>query len=224
MRWGGALLNSGVQIFVARCLWLVLAAAVLPGCRALFPTDGERFERAGVQVGQPLPEVDLTSLDGHTHPWASAWGDRPAVFIAVSRSCPVARYRMMDVRLLRDTFGEQVKLILVYTVEAHPDQDPSPYRDDGKPWLTPFNRVEGVRIRQPQTLDARRTEAQAFADQHAQGFAIGVDGLDNPAWNVLGLGPNVAVLVDHRGVVRAKHGWFDGPTMRDAVESLLAGD
>ena len=151
------MLNSGVQIIFARCLWLVLAAAVLPGCRALFPTDGERFERAGVQVGQPLPEVDLTSLDGHTHPWASAWGDRPAVFIAVSRSCPVARYRMMDVRLLRDTFGEQVKLVLVYTVEAHPDQDPSPYRDDGKPWLTPFNRVEGVRIRQPQTLDARRT-------------------------------------------------------------------
>ena len=107
------MLNSGVQIFVARCLWLVLAAAVLPGCRALFPTDGERFERAGVQVGQPLPEVDLTSLDGHTHPWASAWGDRPAVFIAVSRSCPVARYRMMDVRLLRDTFGEQVKLVVM---------------------------------------------------------------------------------------------------------------
>jgi len=199
----------------------VLCIAALPGCRALFPTDGARFEQAGVQVGQPLPPVTLTDLDGQPHPWATAWQQRPVVFIAVSRSCPVARYRMMDVRLLRKAFGEQLGLVLIYTLEAHPDQDPSPYHADGKPWLTPFNRFEGVRIRQPQTLAARRDEAQTFSQRHAEGVSIGVDAIDDPAWNTLGHGPNAAVLVDTRGVVRVKHGWFDGPTMRKAVETLL---
>ena len=128
---------------------------------------------------------------------------------------------MMDVRALRKAWGDQIDIVLLYTLEAHPTRDPSPYHPEGKPWLTGFNRIENVRLRQATDDAGRRSLAKAFADRHAPDSTVWVDGLDNAGWNTLGRGPNTAVLVDTRGVVRAKQGWFDGPTMEAAVASLL---
>ena len=206
---------------------LLLLCVAVPGCRALFPSDGSRFEHQGTPVGEALPVVEVYALAGDAQPLSTAWsGDRAgAVVIAVSRSCPVARYRMFDVRALARALAERdgprVGLVLLYTQEAHPDKGPSPYRDDGKPWLTGFNAVQGVRIRQPQSRAARLDEARRFAREHAKGLTVWCDVMANTGWDRLGRGPNTAVLVDRHGVVRARHGWFDGPTMIEAVEALL---
>lgn len=211
---------------------LLMLCVAASGCRALFPSDGDRFEREGTPVGEALPEVEVYTLAGDARPLSAVWSDgragagAGAVVIAVSRSCPVARYRMFDVRALAQSLdqrgGPRVGLVLLYTQEAHPDKDPSPYRADGKPWLTGFNVVQGVRIRQPQSRDARLAEARRFAQEHAEGLTVWCDAMANTGWDRLGRGPNTAVLIDGQGVVRARHGWFDGPTMIEAVETLLA--
>ena len=209
---------------------MVLVTAV-PGCRALFPSDGRRFEARGVPVGAGMPNLPLDTPAARSRKLATAWADGPAVLISVSRSCPVARYRMFDVRWLRQRladlsveFGFAVGLTLIYTVEAHPAVDPSPYRADGRAWLTPFNRIEGVRIRSAATPADRRAEAARFAARHAAGFTLLVDGPDDAAWRALGGGPNAAAVVDADGKVRARHGWFDGPAVLRSVRNLIGAD
>ena len=48
-----------------------------------------------------------------------------------------------------------------------------------------------------------------------------VDAMDNQAWQMLGGGPNLALLIDTNGIVVAKQGWLDAEAMRESIAALL---
>lgn len=201
---------------VMACVSFVDGAEAAQGGRRQEEFD---FDSQGVQVGQVMPDATVYALDGTPQRLAGLWKDRPVLLVTASLTCPVARQQSPAVQRIADRIDADVAVAMLYTIEAHPSGDPSPYAE-GREWLTPQNRREGLLCRQPRTLEERLERAQEFQDRLGISVPIFVDGMENQAWQALGGGPNLAVLIRPSGVVQAKRGWFDQEAMLQAIQAL----
>jgi hypothetical protein len=181
---------------------------------------GRRWEQQGVQVGQTLDDLAVFTLDGKGAKLASMWKDRPALIVTASLTCPVARERCPKLQPIVEAFDPEVRVLMLYTIEAHPKGDHSPY-SPGREWVTADNEQYGVLHSQPGTLDERLALAREMHKRVGESPPMVVDAMDNKAWRMLGGGPNLAVLVDTNGTVIAKQGWFNEQAMHAAIEALL---
>ena len=207
---------GSVAIFLLLLLLCLVAGA--PVAEA----GRERFDfvAQGIQVGESVADATVYTLEGTPRRLSEFWADQPMLLVTASLTCPVARQRSPAVEQLAQRFGDQVSVVMLYTIEAHPKGDPSPYAE-GNEWLTPQNQKEGILCRQPRTLEERLQRAKEF--QHRLGVSVPVviDGMDNGAWQTLGSGPNMGLLIRPDGVLAAKHGWFDGKAMLRSIQTLL---
>ena len=179
------------------------------------------FEAAGIQVGDTVPDFDLTGLDGDTVPLSAFWLGKPTVVVTCSMTCPVSRRRMRHVDRMRNHFGDQVHVLLLYTLEAHPKGSGSPYSIDRVQWLTKENIRHEVYYPQPQDFEQRLKHAQEFIARMGTDTPLFLDSMGNEIWQALGGGPNLGVLIGKDGRVHVKHGWFDGGTMYKSIEIYL---
>jgi len=223
-------------------LALALSLAVTPPSAAqsedTMAKTGPIFSGQGAQPGEAMPDVVLTRIDGSEVRLSELWGDRPTVLVTGSLTCPTARSRHPGVEEVAAAFGDGINVAYIYTVEAHPETDPSPYGklwaehrrslgmevpegEAGEVWEAPINVTEGFSRRQPTDFATRQGLAAEFDDRLEAQVPILIDGMDNAAWEAMGGGPNMGVLVREGGVVEVKHGWFDGPSMKGSIEWLL---
>ena len=176
------------------------------------PNGRDRFELQGVQVGQALADVTVYDLKGTPHHLSELWANRPILLVTASLTCPIARRQLPAFEQIAATFGANVSPIVLYTLEAHPKGDPSPYAD-GREWVVPENEQEGILCRQPRTLEERLQRARELKALSGLTVPMFVDGMDDSAWRMLGGGPNMAFLIRSGGTVEAKQGWFNGQTL-----------
>ena len=101
----------------------------------------------GPKPGAEAPDFTLTSVDGKNLQASALWKETPTVIITASHTCPVFRGKVAGIESLQKDFAGRVNFIVVYTLEAHPQGDPSPY--SGEEWVTPKNEKEGILFRQP---------------------------------------------------------------------------
>lgn len=204
----------------AACTAAVAGAALLGGCAGdPAPADGtmtreqaqELFQSRGPQPGHQLPALHLVDLDGAPADLAAIQKGRPMVLVTASLTCNVARRTQPQLEELRRRFGDQVAVVVVYTLEAHPAQDPCPYT--GKEWVPESNKKDGVLVRQPTGLTGRLALAREFQSRYAPGTTVLVDLMDDAAWKSLGQAPNLGLLVVGHGMVRMRQGWFDADAM-----------
>jgi len=177
------------------------------------PARGPDFEQQGVRVGDVVNSLEVHTLDGDKVDLATAWKDKPALIVTASLTCPIARRECPRLKSAMDVLGKDVNVILLYTIEAHPKGDASPYRPDQGEWVTPQNQREGILKPQPKTLGERLALARDLHERLAGVAPMYVDSMENIAWKALGSGPNVALLVDTNGKVIAKQGWLDADDM-----------
>lgn len=177
------------------------------------------FAGRGVQPGQPLPTLSLTDLDGKSVSMDELRGARPLVVVTASITCNVARRQQRDVDALRAKYGEQIAVVVVYTIDAHPKGDPCPYT--GKEWVPKDNERDEVLVRQPATLEDRRALARQYQSRFSDGAVVVVDTMDNASWKALGEAPNLGLLVDRAGIVRLRQGWFDAEAMEAAIDAMF---
>lgn len=198
----------------------IAGAALLGGCAGDgAPADGtmtreqaqELFQSRGPQPGHQLPVLRLVDLDGAPADLVAIQKGRPMVLVTASLTCNVARRTQPQVEELRRRFGDHVAVVVVYTVEAHPAQDPCPYT--GKEWVPESNAKDGVLVRQPTNLAGRLALAREFQSRFAPGTTVLVDLMDDAAWKSLGQAPNLGLLVVGHGMVRMRQGWFDADAM-----------
>lgn len=177
----------------------------------------EQFQREGVQPGQALPELALLAVDGTPVDLDAMRAGRPMVLVTCSLTCNVARRSQTNVAALQQRLGERALVVMVYTIDAHPKTDASPYTGDE--WVPSANENDGVLVRQPATLAERLALAQRYASTLAKGTTVLVDTMADSSWMALGRAPNVGVAVAADGVVLARSGWFDPaalePSLRD---------
>ena len=222
-RTGGASepLSSIGDYAVKRFLVLSIAYFLVVGDTfAARSKDDYHFDEQGIQVGQTLPDLTTHLQSGESVRVSKYHAKRLTLIVCESLTCPVARRKHPGLKEIAGRFGDRIDVVVFYTIEAHPHGDPSPYTE-GEEWVTQLNRKQGVLCRQPTTLDERLKLAKRLKEAVAIDSALLVDCMTNAGWRALGAGPNVALLVDPKGLVLAKQGWFDPKKMAGSIKRGL---
>lgn len=207
-------------------VWVRLRAVRWVRGRSGVPAQCGRRELVfdgGCQVGDEAPQLVVHDLRGQPARLADLWRDTPALLVTGSKTCGWTRSHARLLSAMARQFEGRLRVAMLYVVEPHPCDAPSPYRDG--PWVTLNNRVAGIRATASRSITDRRERAEWLRRKYRmRGVTMLIDTMEDTAWRALGGGPNVAVLVARGGRVQARQGWFDPPRMRAAVAALLAAD
>ena len=199
---------------------LLLIVPMLGGC---FPHEaGPRlahFDAMAPQPGERAPDFTLNDVDGRKISLSKLVGDKPIVLQLGSHSCPVYRYRRFSMESLRKKYAGRVHFQLVYTLEAHPAGSKSPY-DEGE-WLTWWNRLTDVRIRQPRTPAERADVARMSRKTLSLKYPVAVDVMDNRVWRDYGAASSPAFVIDRQGKIALRQVWLDPEGIDAVLDRLL---
>jgi ankyrin repeat protein len=189
--------------------------AGLPRAAATQPAS---FDRLGTKVGQQLPDVAVYTLDKEERPLASLC-NRPTLLLSSSFTCPKSRSTWPQADKIAAEYKDQIDVAILYVIEAHPFGDICPYQ--GVEDVTEQNRRDNILRRQPRTLEERIKLAREFQARLHIGVPIYVDAMSNDAWQAVGGGPNMGILLNDAAIVVQRQGWFDPPAMRRMIDGLL---
>lgn len=184
----------------------------------LYRRLGERALQSG-QPGERLPELILHNIEGNHQKLSLCWDNKPALLVTMSLSCGQSRRHARALGRLSRRFEQFINTVIIYVVEAHPINAPSPYAD--RIWITDKNEIAGIYCAQPRTLEERIELAQRLRRRFRLSISMLIDVLDDRAWRVFGSAPNVAILVRPDGRIALKQGWFEPREMARAITALL---
>ncbi len=202
---------------VVACLLSFACCLLAPGTGRISAAPPGFF--AGPEEGESAPDFILKDLQGREIGLKQFKKKRPVLLVTGSYSCPVYRRQAAALNHLHEKYHEQVAFFVLYTVEAHPVTDPSPYR--GKEWVTPQNVREGILLRQPTSYSERATLASRCQADLRSSVPVLVDEMDNSVWTRYGKAPNAAYLIDYEGNIRLRQGWFEPGRLEEVLLKLL---
>jgi hypothetical protein len=180
------------------------------------------FSNSGFQNGDTVPDFTLYDINGDSVNLTSALQTgKPALLIAGSYTCPVFRGKIADINTMASVYAGLLNIYVIYTVEAHPIVDVSPY--SGTVWVPSSNVNEGVLYEQPETYGERKTVVDSLLAHYSISAPVLIDGPCNNWWLNYGPAPNNAYLIDTNGIVFMKHPWYNKApdNMYCAIDSLL---
>ena len=171
--------------------------------------------QAGLAVGQPAIAFTLDTPDGRAVTLSDLLQDGPVVVVAGSTTCDRYQETAPQLGALAEALEDEVTVVVVYTVEAHPRTDPSAYK--GKPNPRAYSDRE-----EPRSWKERARSAAGL--DLSDDVIVLVDDLDgdqsNPFWCTYGTCANCGYLIDQDGIVQAAHLWLDPGTMASSIHSL----
>lgn len=165
-----------------------------------------------IKRGDAAPDLSLRNPEGHTVPLSSLWKESPLLVITGSTTCPVFRRHIKAIQQIVQDHEGRARVVVVHGPQAHPAQDPSPYR--GTPWPLKYSRVDLARTWEERALQGGEVAKRA-------GLEVYIDEMDTPFGCTYGTVPNGAFLIRQDGVLEAVHDWFDPVTMRGSLDALL---
>jgi hypothetical protein len=114
------------------------------------------YNTVGLQEGDTIPDFKLYTLtNDSTHIGEVLASGKPALLIGGSYTCPKYRNHLNEVKDLYLSYGTQINIYILYTVEAHPAApDISPYKGDE--WELNSNIQDGIIYHQPLTYLERK--------------------------------------------------------------------
>jgi hypothetical protein len=180
------------------------------------------FYNSGYILGDTINDFTLYTIAGSAVNMATVLQAKtPVLLVAGSYTCPVFRQKVVDINAMTAFYGSQLKIYVIYTVEAHPSVNPSPY--SGAIWLTSQNQSAGILFAQPATYGQRKAMVDTMNAHLTINAPVLVDGPCNEWWSHFGPAPNNAYLIDTNGVVRAKNGWYNRlpDNMWCSIDTLL---
>ena len=185
---------------------------------------------SGVKAGDRVPALKVLLPDGSEKTLAEFCRGKPTILVTASLTCGRSRERQPQLDRLAEKYKDRINVAVVYTLEAHPTIDPSPYAKYSPELENPAhpgersggNEKAGLLRRQPRNVEDRRKLAREFQSRLQVKVPILLDEMSNEAWKSLGGGPNVGILVSSDGKIVVKHAWFEGESMDKSVEALLA--
>jgi len=175
------------------------------------------FSPLGAQKGDLIDSLRLYTLRGDSKYLYFNRRENPKLLISGSYTCDVTRGNAHLIDSLYREFGDRVDIYLVNTIEAHPDDSPSPYSAEPGIWLAQANVKDSVSAPQPKTMGERTVLAEKWIKESGLQPPVLLDGPNNEFWNFAGQAPNMSVLVDE-GVVVLKQPWFDYEELKSTLE------
>ncbi len=196
---------------------LVLATmflcAATPGSPDRWGAPPDLF--TGPQEGERAPKFSLKDLRGQEVRLEQFKGKRPIVLVTGSYSCPIYRKQLSSLEKLYEKYRKRAAFFILYTIEAHPKGQVSPYA--GREWVTEENEQQGILVRQPSSYEERLNLASRCQQALRSNIPILVDEMDNAVWEAYGKAPNAAYLIDSKGKVRVRQGWFEPLSFETAL-------
>jgi len=166
------------------------------------------FDDSGYQLGDTVNDFQLYAKDFTSYKLSELLQKgKPVLLISASYTCPIFRGKIPIINQLHSLYKNQLEILVVYTVEAHPDKDISPYF--GKVNTGATNIKENILFRQPVLYGDRIKIVEEMLTNNTLEVPVIVDGPCNEWWRYYGPAPNNATLIDLEGIVRIKHSWFD---------------
>jgi cytochrome oxidase Cu insertion factor (SCO1/SenC/PrrC family) len=199
---------------------LLLAIACGAGAQSAGKPGRGIIGANGPKPGSAAPDFELKTMQGKPVKASDLWKEKPTVVMTGCLTCPVFRGKVSSFQGLVQEFGSRVNFLVVYTIEAHPKGDPSPY--SGKEWSTPANEKEGLLIPQPKTMDERITRVKKTLEVTRISAPLVVDTMDNKVWKAYGSAPNCAYVIGTDGKIAAAEPWMEPSQLRRAIERQLA--
>ncbi len=179
------------------------------------------YLNSGFQAGDTVPGFTLYDINGDSLDLGVMLSGKPALLVAGSYTCPVFRGKIPALNDMALQYGSMLHIVVIYTVEAHPVVDPSPY--SGTVWVPSSNYSDSVLFEQAKTYGARRQVADSMLKRETINVPVLIDGPCNEWWTNFGPAPNNAYLVRTDGTVAAKHAWYHKApdNMYCDIDSLL---
>ena len=187
--------------------------------------SGYLFMEPGLHEGDTIPDFQLYTLENNSMHIGDVLTDgKPVLLVGGSVTCPKFRNHLSELNDLQATYGSQIHIYIIYTVEAHPaDPDISPYK--GEVWELNVNDQLGIIYPEPVIYADRKDAASDMLDNLSIDVPVLLDGPCNAWWQTYALAPNPAFLIQPNGTIFKKQGWFDNGlyAMSDAIDILLQG-
>lgn len=177
-----------------------------PICTLPFQTPP--IQSVGRPVGEQAADFTLYDLEGNAFSLEQALlQGKPVLMISSSYTCPVFRNKVPRINAVAAQYADQLTTIIVYTPEAHPVVDISPYFGAVNTGQANIN--AGILYEQPQTYGERKAVLQDMLADLDIDVPVYLDGPCNQWWDYYGPQPNNAYLIDVDGTIHAHHDWFD---------------
>ncbi|MCF8237405.1 MAG: hypothetical protein K9I85_04560 [Saprospiraceae bacterium] len=171
------------------------------------PVFSGSMDQSGFAAEESVPDFTLYTVDGDSVRLSEELAKgKPVLLVGANYTCPVWRGKINVVNEMADVYDGLVNILVIYTVEAHPAGDVSPY--SGEVWTTSANEMEGILYGQPKIYGERLAIVSDMIKDLDIIPRVLVDGPCNPWWSNYGPAPNNAYLIRPDGTVAAKHGWF----------------
>lgn len=201
----------GLEAFAQPVLLPSLGIASLPAdadAMCPLPVQTPPIVQCGRPEGEQAADFTLYDLNGNAFNLNDALLlGKPVLLISASYTCPVFRNKVPLINTIVVTYDGQLTTAIIYTPEAHPAIDPSPYF--GAVNTGQANISAGILHQQPQTYGERKAIVQAMLDSMDIDAPVYLDGPCHPWWNYYGPQPNNAYLIGTTGTILRHHDWLD---------------
>jgi hypothetical protein len=180
------------------------------------------FAFQGVQIGDAFTDFTFFNINGDSvNLEATLELGKPVVLITCSYTCYVFRDQLQAIKDLQTNYGDQVTILLMYIIEAHPYTDINPYFGYVNPSFQ--NLDDSILYNEPLIYGDRIATATAMIADLDIDIPVILDGPCNEFWTWSVCGPNTAYLIDTNGIIATKHGWFNNQNqnMGCSIDSLL---
>ncbi|MBS1904767.1 MAG: hypothetical protein JSS75_13760 [Bacteroidetes bacterium] len=181
------------------------------------------FNSTGLHAGDQAFDFTLYDENGDSTTLGTILAlGKPVLLVAGSYTCPVFRYNVATINDIVKRYGDHVSTYIIYTVEAHPVVDKSPY-GDGDAYSDELNVMEGIQFTQPKTYGQRKAMLRTMQEKLTINAPILLDAPCNQYLEAFGPAPNNAYLIDQNGMVRYKEPWFNlnGSNVYSDLDELL---
>ncbi len=166
------------------------------------------FDSSPFFAGDTIADFTLYNLDGGSMNIATLLSNgKPVVIVALNYTCPYVRNKVSIYNDILDNYADEVTIIGIYQLEAHPDDDYSP--NSGRFGNVSVNERDGIVVNQHKTYSDRKAVAKDFIDDSGLRIPVYMDGPCNEWWTNFGPGPSTGYIIKPNGTVFVKQGWFD---------------
>ena len=157
--------------------------------------------RTGLAPGSEAPDFALVSTAG-TRLRLSNLRGKPVLLHFISYTCPVTRGGATTMNELHRLYGDRVQFVEVLIRQAHPGERHGAYHSD----------------------EQKLEDARAYTNEEGVPWPVLIDDLTGSVQTAYGGLAAAVYLIDINGIIAFCGTWGQAPTLREAIDELLAGD
>ena len=179
------------------------------------------WEMLGYHPGNKVPDFTLYTTNGKPfHLYEELEKGKPLVIINGSYTCDISRGNLSSIKEISKRYDDKVKVVMVYTIDAHPSDTLSPYATNANEWIPQNNIRDNISATQPRTYGERVALSNAWITENQLSMPVLIDEPNNEYWMEFGQAPNMCYIIDPDGVIRYRRTWYNEKDLDKEIQQM----